>query len=151
MMPARTRNTGLAFAPTAVTGDPEKASAIVLLGLLPGARQANVRSAARRNLQHLGKLLRSHRLGDELEADRLRHDGVEPDDLVGIKRRLRKEFITGARRPLLRDADELGVKLERRRVAIHPVERLPICLHVAIEDGLATLERLYVGDQEAHG
>ena len=47
-------------------------------------------ASARRNLDQLGELLLGQRRGGELERDGIRHDRVEPDDLVRIDRRLRE-------------------------------------------------------------
>src|SRR3982075_3430237 len=70
----------------------------------------------RRNLNQLRQLFLGQRRRRVLERDRILHDGVETDHLVGIDRRLRKEIVARALGDRDRNADKIGVGLERDRI-----------------------------------
>src|SRR5262245_45868840 len=72
----------------------------------------------------LGELLLGERRGHELVLDRLGHDLVDADHLVGRHAVLRDELAHAADRAL-RHLGEIGVDPERGRVGIHPLHRLP--------------------------
>src|SRR5436309_7859224 len=118
----------------------------------PSARSFTIVSAstARRNLDQLGQLFFGERRGRVLERDCVVDDRVQAHDAIGVDRFLRKETVARALGGRFRDADEIGVDLERARIGIHPVDRLAVRLHEAVDQCLLRLKRLCVGDQKAH-
>src|SRR5690242_12074467 len=99
-------------------------------------------STARRYLDQLGQLFFGERGGGVLERDCVVDDRVEAHDAIGIDRFLRKEAVARALGGRFGNADEIGVDLERARIGIHPVDRLAVRLHEAVDQRLLGLKRL---------
>src|SRR5689334_4684066 len=107
-------------------------------------------STTRRNLDQLGQLLLGQRRSCVLERDRIVDDRVESHDSIGIDGILGKETVADAFRHRFGNADEFRIGLERRGIAVHPIDRFAIRLHEPIELRLLRLQRLHVGDVQTH-
>ena len=90
-------------------------------------------------------------VGGVLQRDGVRHDRVERRrscrDRPRASGRNRRACAWPSRSVM---PSHSAVDLERRGIGVHPVDGFAIGFHEAVDHGLAVLQGLHVGDQQAH-